>query len=1216
MQFTKFINRLLTRNRISGDWRRSPFTDLTPVDDADPDGSYAKALSFAFENQNIKNIALTGPYGSGKSSIIKTYEKNSDYEFLNISLASFKEENKNSVDAALIERSILQQMLYGADANKLPYSRFKRITTPEHPLLTAMFLAAWVVTIFVLYRHRNELFALEFFSLILLVDFAISIPVVIASDIYKATFGISLKKISLMNAEIETGETSENSILNRHLDEIIYFFRETAYDVVVIEDLDRFGNPEIFVKLREINKLINDNNQNKTGHPIKFLYALKDDMFAHKNRAKFFDFIIPVVPIINSSNSLDKMQERLRELDAARKTNIAERINGDFLREVSFYIDDLRLIHNIFNEFVIYYDRLKSESMDATKLLAMMIYKNVYPRDFENLHSGKGAFFQICAKRSELLLNSKRQLNEQLEKLRAQIMQSDAEQARDFQELISAYIGHIVMRYGSNNFTSGFLCNGNLIPFSQITTLEQFKPILSERNIQLYGQSQWQGRQNSSTGKSFSQIEEEINPGETFLGRAKNIENKSPKKKMEFQKEVLRTEREIAELPYKRFSEILQGPDFKFGELMTECMITNGELLVYLVREGYLDENYHLYISTFHEGRLTKNDREYILTIRNYGVANPAHKIDTPREVCKNIREEDFANEYVLNVTLMDYLLENENANAGRIKAAMHYISKHFLQSEEFFSAYLATGKCQRELIKALSREWPGFARAAILSPRGAEYLSHILRYVDADYISEKMNIENVLTQFISERGELILASGMQLPDRYDCIKKLNVRFDNLYLLEENISLLRYAHEESLYAINPHNVKFILEKSDKLDDVNFVRGNALDAKVIDAATHETANFTSILASNNSRLKEYIEKNLPSYIKHVLLVLPNNTDESEVSIKWLMNHEALDDELKKQIISRQKYVFETFDGLPESLWAHLLLEEKIATTWQNISMYFSHEESDKTVVTNLLGRQNVVDKLSSSDFTIGDIGEENSKSLSSFILNNDEIKDSDYDKLIKRLPYLYHAFPSGISGKKIMSLAKVGTVMLTDKSFTYAVNNNQLTAALIGKNFKTYIKEKEKFPITDDVRELLLSSDISRENKVVVCLDVSPSGASGSKQLSRLIADLLVSNEIDYSKFDPSVLTSAIANARTANDSIKLLTKCLPVWDEAKVMGVLATLPEPFSEISIYGKRPKLDNNEINLEFAKLLEVKGFVSSITLEDHMVKINTYKSSDHSE
>ncbi|MFK5986332.1 MAG: hypothetical protein QM479_13045 [Pseudomonadota bacterium] len=103
---------------------------------------------------------------------------------------------------------------------------------------------------------------------------------------------------ALKDIEVGRNDESETSILNHHLDEIIYFFQETNYDAVVIEDLDRFGNPEIFVKLREINKLVND-NENTSGK-IKFIYALKDDMFVHKKRAKFFDFIIPVVPIINS----------------------------------------------------------------------------------------------------------------------------------------------------------------------------------------------------------------------------------------------------------------------------------------------------------------------------------------------------------------------------------------------------------------------------------------------------------------------------------------------------------------------------------------------------------------------------------------------------------------------------------------------------------------------------------------------------------------------------------------------------------------------------------------------------------------------------------------------------------------------------------------------------------------------------------------------------
>ncbi|MGZ5608262.1 MAG: YobI family P-loop NTPase [Methylobacter sp.] len=676
IKLNPFINGLInTAKKIPVDLESSSFTHLTPIDDideVDPGRIYSKAISYALENPNIKNIALSGPYGSGKSSIIRAYEKNNSYKFLNISLASFNEEGKNEIDPILIERSILQQMLYGADADKLPYSRFKRISVPTLPEIKALFLVLWAIVVFFLYHHKDELLNLESYSLtwlvwVLLVDIAISLPVILISDLHKASFGISLKKISLINAEIETGECSENSILNHHLDEIIYFFQQTKYDVVVIEDLDRFGNPEIFVKLREINKLINDNKKAST--QVRFLYALKDDMFAHKNRAKFFDFIIPVVPVINSSNSLDKMLARLKEHDFAKS------INAQFLREVSFYIDDLRLIHNIFNEFVVYYERLKSENLDVTKLLAMMIYKNVYPNDFESLHHGKGALFEICQKKSALLLEAKKQLKEQQEEFRTSIKLADTEKARSIRELIDAYIGHIVM-YHANQQVFGIVCNNQHIGFSQLTTFDQFKPLISEKSIQLALQQYQNSSYRILINKSFSQIEEEINPGETFLSRKQNIENNVVSKKIKLQKKVQKLEKEINELSQLQLFHILKNSDIKLDELIYKYEIADGGLLKYLVNEGYLDENYHLYISNFHEGRLTKNDWDYLLTIRSFNPPEPNQKIDTPKEVCANMRAEDFGYKYVLNVNLIDYLLENKKVNSKHIDSAIGYISK------------------------------------------------------------------------------------------------------------------------------------------------------------------------------------------------------------------------------------------------------------------------------------------------------------------------------------------------------------------------------------------------------------------------------------------------------------------------------------------------------------------------------------------------------------
>ncbi len=124
------------------------------------------------------------------------------------------------------------------------------------------------------------------------------------------------------------------------------------------------------------------------------------------------------------------------------------------------------------------------------------------------------------------------------------------------------------------------------------------------------------------------------------------------------------------------------------------------------------------------------------------------------------------------------------------------------------------------------------------------------------------------------------------------------------------------------------------------------------------------------------------------------------------------------------------------------------------------------------------------------------------------------------------------------------------------------------------------------------------------------------GSGAIKRLSRIIADLILSNGVDCSKIDYTVLSAAIISTQTSSDSIRLFIKCLSFWDEKKTMEVLAELPEPYCEIALYGKRPKLDNNKTNLEFVRLLKDNDFISSIKEEKDLIKVNTFRNSDHSE
>ncbi|MFP3360137.1 NTPase, partial [Planococcus sp. SIMBA_143] len=91
---------------------------------------------------------------------------------------------------------------------------------------------------------------------------------------------------------------------------------------------------------------------------------INDTIDFSKNRTKFFDFIIPVIPIINSSNSIDKLSEKIDKLA------YSDKIDRSFLNDVTIYIDDMRILKNVFNEFIIYKDKLGGIDLDLNKLLA------------------------------------------------------------------------------------------------------------------------------------------------------------------------------------------------------------------------------------------------------------------------------------------------------------------------------------------------------------------------------------------------------------------------------------------------------------------------------------------------------------------------------------------------------------------------------------------------------------------------------------------------------------------------------------------------------------------------------------------------------------------------------------------------------------------------------------------------------------------------------
>jgi hypothetical protein len=408
--------------------------DLAPIDNVENFDTYEQTLNWAFQNERVKNIALSGPYGSGKSSIIESYLKNhTDVKSaaLKISLASFTSidtqvdssqddvETKIQIDEEEIERGILKQLFYAANPESIPQTCYRRLRPKGIFNYLRFFLIIMTLIVFGLasvnadIKHNildviGSFFHQEIkkessaeFAELLLISAVISGAVLLLfkNQLVKFRLG-SLNLFSNLTITDKTNE--EESVFNQKLDEIMYFFETMKYDTVFFEDLDRLNNPIIFVHLRELNQLLN-NDQLIGRKPIRFVYAVRDDIFLAEDRTKFFDFIIPVYPVTNHSNSfellsalIEKEVRRLASKSAGnRELTEWKEMMVTFIAKIGIYITDRRTAFNIFNEFLICMKLrggdYQSQSIRGDKLMAMIVFKNLYPYEFSEVQKNGGA---------------------------------------------------------------------------------------------------------------------------------------------------------------------------------------------------------------------------------------------------------------------------------------------------------------------------------------------------------------------------------------------------------------------------------------------------------------------------------------------------------------------------------------------------------------------------------------------------------------------------------------------------------------------------------------------------------------------------------------------------------------------------------------------------------------------------------------------------------
>ena len=74
----------------------------------------------------------------------------------------------------------------------------------------------------------------------------------------------------------------------------------------------------------------------------------------------------------------------------------------------------MRLLKNIYNEFVVYFNRLNITELDCNKMLAIIAFKNLFPRDFADLQLNQGFVYTLFDSKELFIKEESENLSEKI----------------------------------------------------------------------------------------------------------------------------------------------------------------------------------------------------------------------------------------------------------------------------------------------------------------------------------------------------------------------------------------------------------------------------------------------------------------------------------------------------------------------------------------------------------------------------------------------------------------------------------------------------------------------------------------------------------------------------------------------------------------------------------------------------------------------------------
>lgn len=1153
---------------------------------------YTTALNDALLDKEVHNIALTGGYGSGKSSVLKDFTQDKQERTVFISFSTLgaditrytiqdpanEKDKENGLDsvANLIQKEIVKHILYREKYAQIPASRYPKIHRARflHVLawsfaLTLAFPPAIYATGLLHIQTINNLKSAIFMGLYFIV----------ACYAVQALIPL-LKKLqpdAISGGPVSIALSTSTNYFDQYLDEIIYFFEATKYDIVILEDIDRFDNLYIFENLRQLNTLLNNSRQiNKN---IRFIYAVKDSIFHAdedengqkdiSNRTKFFDLIIPTVPFITHKNSRDVM------LGMFEKYGITRSAVG----VVSKHVTDMRLVKNIYNEFVIFYEKIFSEGkiqkLSVDSLFALIVYKNIEVQDFEQIKLGTSRLDAVYKKGRDFIKKQLDEHNAKIASIRQNLRAIDSIDKRS-NDLGTKLVAHIQDILDDNN--------GVLVSY-------EFNNKQYSRNNELRTEGLWLDICNADSGATLKITYQKKVPRHQYnnggdliatisiddikriVGDDLDVSRWNANDTKPLQAQLKALENDNSVIRTKSIKQLIADyPSFK--ALVTD--VSKCELLSDLFASGHIDRNYALYTSIYREESVSAQGMNYIVQNLQANKQDIYYAFDNDEDVKNMLSDLDevyFDSRNIYNFDIVNFLLRTHDK---RLDAILKNLTKGTRNDLAFLNKFFENDNEAVALVARIVQTWPAtfdyLVNCAAISEETRSELLHIAIVNSNDDLDYETSEE--IRQYLVNQAHTVSCIAENFSDEATnktrrLLKLFGIKIVSLDKIN-NSGVLSFVEENDLYEINAANLSKLINDQDlALDNIKTKSPHAF--KYI--CSH-LGDYMGALEGNEST--------------------PNSIEDGDEFVDILHSISAQEPATIDALVAKvsNRCLVEDLSSADKATWNALFSHTRVSNTIHNVLSYFIENGQQ---LNDKLGNY-----LDTSQNIAGTCDEDDHKApkaaLATAILNSQMMSLERKLVLVKDLGLKEYLDTGAIQADGDIFGRLLSDDIIEDgaTSFNELANNSwQARESYIANSsdFLEYITDAT-FK-TDDLSQAFTSPVIPTSVKDYLLDNILAYKDMLSDEGKRNAANYALDGQISLNA-DTLLL---ILNSLSLTQQLGLIVGSRDKLSRDNVLAVMPLLGGEYAKLVQPSKRPFLQNNELNRALLDWLQSLDIVNTI-------------------